>query len=134
MHHRLFGLLTMAALSSACTRSPFELACPDLFRPTVAVRISDFTTGLSAAYRASLVVHGATLYDSLYLDEARGLAPASDSMPPLEMPSQSQVPGTYTVRVHRAGYASWVRNGVAVPAERCGPITVHLDARLQRLP
>lgn len=134
MQRRFFGLLTLVALSSACTSTPVELACPDIFRPAVSARISDSTTGFGAAYKASLVLQATALYDSLYFDESRGLTMASDSTAPRTVSSASQRPGTYTVRVRRAGYALWVRNGVVVPAAQCGPVTVLLDVRLQRTP
>jgi hypothetical protein len=132
MQHRRSGLVTLLALLGACTRAPVGLACPDILRPAIIVRISDSTSGLGAAYTASLVLQGMALYDSLDLDASRGVTPASDSTAPRTVSSQSQRPGTYTVRVRRSGYALWERNGIVVPAEPCGPATVVLDVRLQR--
>jgi hypothetical protein len=129
---RLAVVASIATIVNACSELP--LACTSIARPAIRARISDSSTGRSAAFNASLILQRAAVYDSNFFDEAVGLTSASDAGAPIEVTSNASEPGSYTVRGRRTGYALWSADNVHVQAERCGAIATQLDVRLQPMP
>jgi hypothetical protein len=54
------------------------------------------------------------------------------AMVPRVLGAAGERPGTYSVRIERAGYEAWDTSGVSVRAGECGVIPVQLVAHLSQ--
>ncbi len=91
-------------------------------RPGLLVTVRDSVTGAAVSDAQVGARRGAAA------DTARGGAVRSDGA---LYALAHERPGTYAVRVERAGYRVWERAGVEVSADRCHVRTVALTALLQ---
>jgi len=74
-------------------------------------------------------VVGGTVHDSLTVTAQGNPSQATAWWDEARVP-----PGTYSVFVHKAGYADWTRNGVVIKAGECHVTSpAQLTAALQRL-
>jgi len=124
-------LMCLAALmlSTAACGDSLEPACLPVERPAVEVEIRDAQTDEFRADSARGVAQDGTYADSLQIVRYHGA-----EIVPAALGGAYGRPGTYTLRIERAGYRPWDTVGIHVPADRCGPITVLVVARLSRLP
>ena len=127
---RLFttSLFVVIAGLAACG----ERICTTAGRPAVAVEVRDSITGAAAGHRASLILQGESVYDSMYWDALKYVVDTSRFSVLYSAPNGR--PGIYTVRVRRPGYQLWQRSDVYVDGDRCGAAIppLQLSARLQR--
>lgn len=124
---RAAAVLALASCGDGIAPPPF--ACTDEARASVSVTVLDSVSGAPLGRGVSVVLQDGAWVDSTLF----GDAPFWDGMP-LTTERAYERPGTYAVRVHRRGYASWTRNGVVVTQGPCHVNGVALTARLQRVP
>ena len=129
---RLRSLLLMVALA-AVTAGCGDLVCTLEPQPAIQADIRDSVTGAGAAFHASLVVTNATVYDSSFFVGVSSLPFDTASFSTVASASNGE-PGTYTVRVRRAGSRTWERTSVRVGGNRCGADATRLLVRLQPTP
>jgi hypothetical protein len=112
-------------LSTAACGDSSGPVCLPVERLAVEVEVRDAQTGALRADSARGVAQDGTFTDSLLIVryEAADIVPAA-------LGGAYGRPGTYTLRIERPGYQLWDTAGVRVIADECGPITVHLLARL----
>jgi len=111
-------------LSTAACADGLE-PCLPIERLAVEVEVRDAQTEEFRADSARGVAQDGTYTDSLLIVRYHGA-----DIVPAALGGAYGRPGTYTLRVERAGYQPWDTVGVHVQADRCGPITVQLVARL----
>jgi hypothetical protein len=122
-------LVAIAAGSSACGG---DLVCTLPPRPAIRAEIRDSATNAPAAFHAWLIVTNPTVYDSTSFG-IPGADSDTTSFSTL-VSSPDGKPGTYTVRVRKAGYQLWQLANVRVGGDRCGADATDLQVRLQRVP
>jgi hypothetical protein len=124
-------LMRLAALtlSTAACGDSLEPTCLPVERPAVEVEIRDAQTEEFRADSARGVAQDGTYADSLQIVRYH-----SAEIVPAALGGAYGRPGTYTLRIERAGYQPWDTVGIHVQADRCGPITVQLVARLSPAP
>lgn len=110
-------------LSTAACGDGLEPVCLPVER--LAVEVRDAQTEEFRADSARGVAQDGTYTDSLLIVRYHGA-----DIVPAALGGAYGRPGTYTLRVERAGYRPWDTVGVHVQADRCGPITVQVVARL----
>ena len=125
MNTRLF-LMTSVCLV-ACEGLAAPGLCPAVIRRAIEVEVTDARTGLPAAAGASGLVRDGAYTESLRVVGWRGTVP-NDTATTLGA-GEGRV-GTYDVRVERAGYGVWERQGVTPRVGICGVETVRLRAAL----
>lgn len=122
-------LFLLVALSS-CSDVLGPRVCTHELRSTIIVEINDARTGAPAVVGSTVIVRGASVYDSV-------LVSAPLFTPPVAyMASEDRVgEGRYTVEVRRPGYAPFIRTNVDVTGDEChsgpGP---RIQVSLQPLP
>ena len=94
-------------------------------RTSGSVEVRDAQTEELRADSARAVVQDGAFTDSLLIVRYEG-----PDIVPAALGGVYGRPGTYTLRIERPGYQLWDTAGVRVIADECGPITVHLLARL----
>jgi hypothetical protein len=99
--------------------------CLPVERLAVEVEVRNAQTGALRADSARGVAQDGTFTDSLLIVRYEGA-----DIVPAALGGAYGRPGMYTLRVERPGYQLWDTAGVRVIADECGPITVHLLARL----
>ena len=118
-------LIALIAATSLACASPTEVCTTEL-RASLEVDVVEAGSGLPAAAGATVVVQGATVYDSVTA------APTATTLRIAAVWYEDFVTaGTYTVRVRKPGYQPWEQSNVQVRAGRChvqGPL--HLTAIL----
>ena len=112
-------LLVSGAALTGCVTEPF--ACTDEMRPGILVDIRDSVTSEFLASGARSIARDGEFADTV---------PAQITGFPHSLAHER--PGTYTLTVERANYATWTRTGVVVTDGRCHVNTVSIIARLQR--
>ena len=106
------------ALVTAC-QAPEQLVCSPV-GPAVVATVFDSVTNAAAATGARGVSELAGDIDSLVV------------VAPERMISHHYAtPGTYSVRVEKAGYQPWSATLVAMPGGRCGSSGISVDVRLK---
>ncbi len=119
-------LLSVASmLSTAACGDSAGAVCPPVETLAVEVEVRDAQTEEFRADSARGVAQDGTYTDSLMIVRYDGA-----DMVPAALGGAYGRPGTYTLRIERPGYQPWDTAGVRVIAGECGPITVHLLARL----
>lgn len=120
---RIRGLLAVAAIGVLSGCRDDEIACPGWVISPIAVEVRDATTQAPAAAGTTLTIRSGDYVASVF-----GGGPAEQ----LRL-SADGGPGTYTVRVEKAGYHDWIRNGVYVRGGVCGVVReVLLRADIER--
>jgi hypothetical protein len=112
-------------LSTAACGDSSGPVCLPVERLAVEVEVRDAQTGALRADSARGVAQDGTFTDSLLIVRYEGA-----DIVPAALGGAYGRPGTYTLRIERPGYQLWDTAGVRVIADECGPITVHLLARL----
>ena len=112
-------------LSTAACGDSSGPVCLPVERLAVEVEVRDAQTGALRAESARGVAQDGTFTDSLLIVRYEGA-----DIVPAALGGAYGRPGTYTLRIERPGYQLWDTAGVRVIADECGPITVHLLARL----
>ncbi len=112
-------------LSTAACGDSSGPVCLPVERLAVEVEARDAQTGALRADSARGVAQDGTFTDSLLIVRYEGA-----DIVPAALGGAYGRPGTYTLRIERPGYQLWDTAGVRVIADECGPITVHLLARL----
>jgi hypothetical protein len=112
-------------LSAAACGDGLEPVCLPVERPAVEVEVRDVHTEEFRADSARGVAQDGTYTDSLLIVRYHGA-----EITPAALGGAYGRAGTYTVRIERVGYQPWDTVGVHVLADRCGPLTVQLVARL----
>jgi hypothetical protein len=122
---RFAPLGLVVCISGAACELPVD--CDTGVEPTIDVIITDSVTGEPRAREAWGDAASGGFTDSLRLHLATGNL--------VWLSRAAWVPGgVYTVRVFADGYAPWQRAGVRSRSERCGTVTVTIEARLVPLP
>jgi len=112
-------------LSTAACGDSLEPVCLPVERLAVEVEIRDAQTEEFRADSARGVAQDGMYTDSLLIVRYHGT-----EIVPAALGGAYGRPGTYAVRIEREGYQPWDTVGVHVQADRCGPLTVQLVARL----
>jgi hypothetical protein len=112
-------------LSTAACGDSSGPVCLPVERLAVEVEVRDAQTGALRADSARGVAQDGTFTDSLLIVRYEGA-----DIVPAALGGAYGRPGTYTLRIERPGYQLWDTAGLRVIADECGPITVHLLARL----
>ena len=118
---------TALMLSTAACGDSGGPVCPPVEVLAVEVEVRDAQTEEFRADSARGVAQDGTFIDSLLIVRYEGA-----DMVPAALGGAYGRPGTYALRIERPGYQPWDTAGVRVIADECGPITVHLLARLLR--
>lgn len=104
------------ALLAGCS-APFEpggRVCTLELRSTIVVEVTDAKTGAPAPVGSTVIVRGATFYDSVFVT-----APLhTPSTAYLAWENQTKV-GRYTVEVRKPGYLGWIKSDVDVRGDEC---------------
>lgn len=124
---KIWGILVVAIAPLACR----DVVCAAIPTPAIAADITDSVSGAPAAYHASLIVSGTSLYDSTYASPP--YPNVADTLSLRYVTSSVSVSsGTYDVRVRKTGYRLWSQNAVAVGGGACGPFPAKsVTVRLQ---
>ena len=115
---------TLTLCTAACGDSSGPVCLP-VERLAVEVEVRDAQTEELRADSARGVAQDGTYTDSLLIVRYLG-----EDMVPAALGGALGRPGTYTLRIERTGYQLWDTAGVRVLADECGPVTVHVLARL----
>jgi hypothetical protein len=118
---RLF-FLPLAVLAGCSTSSVEPLrVCTAELRSTIIVNVTDAKTSASAAAGSTVIVRGATFYDSVFVTTL--VLPPSTAYLGWEDRIKG---GRYTVQVRKPGYLDWIKTDVDVPSDEChsgpGPV------------
>ena len=124
-HTRLF-LMTSFCLV-ACEWPAAPGSCPAVIRRAIEVEVTDARTGQPAAAGASGLVRDGAYTEPLRIVGWRGTAPNDTA---ITLGAGEGRVGTYDVRVERAGYGAWERQGVTPRVGVCGVQTMQLRAAL----
>lgn len=126
MHASRTPLLLTAAGIVICTGCNTNDVCNAIDKTSLIVTVVDSQSGARIDSGSTVVVTGGGLRDSVVVpDSSRGL--------PTAVWRESEVPaGTYSISVHKSGYADWIRNGVVIKRDGCHVTTANLTAALQR--
>jgi hypothetical protein len=103
--------------------------CLPVAHPAVDVEVRDAQTDELRADSARGVARDGTYSDSLVVVRAEGAQSV-----PAALGGAWDRPGTYSVRIERAGYQPWDTVGIHVHGIRCGVVAVQLVAHLSRVP
>ena len=115
------GAVILGAGLVSCSES--TAACTEEARFSVVVNVVDSISSLNAAPGATLIVQkpGGEVEGTMF------------GPTPLPQLFAGDEPGTFDVSVSKPNFVTWKKDGVVVPADRCGrPETVTLLARLVR--
>ncbi len=128
---RTFGIVALTVTAAACGIDPMPgTVCTSEARPSIAMIVVDSATGDGRAAGSSVVI-----VDGAYVDSTtRAVAAPLPSDSSYGLTNTMERPGTYTIRVRRAGYATWERQNVSVTGDICHVQTVVVRARLQAAP
>ena len=119
-------LVPCLAALAGCDRDALDgIVCPAIFIPAVSVSVLD-----------SVSTANVTPGSTMVLRNESGLVTDSASVPNIENPVLTEYvlgggTGTYSLTVRRNGYKPWIRSGIVVQQQACGPRTVRDTARLQ---
>lgn len=117
------GAVILGAGLVSCGES--TAVCTDDARLSVVVNVVDSVSSLNAAPGATLILQKPG-------GEVEGTMVGPTALPQLFAGDE---PGTFNVSVSKPNYVTWTKDGVVVPADRCGRAeTVTLLARLVRSP
>jgi anti-sigma factor RsiW len=122
MVRQLF-LATASGLLVACGSSSTQVQCTAILVPAFKLSVRDAQTDSVITGRSTIIL---TL---------RGAKP--DTFVDAPDPAQiGDVSGTYDLSASSPGYASWLDSSVAVAvsSDGCHPVTLDLQAKLQRIP
>lgn len=114
------ALLGLALLTGAC-KSPL-VACNLNLAYGLTIVVTDSATGAALGGSETMV----EVRDGSFVDTLPAFGPS-------EYSGAGERPGTYSVKVQRAGYRLWQRDGVRVRKDECHVINVRVDVRLQGL-
>ena len=114
-----FALAAVLALS-ACEGASDPLVCPPIFSVSANVTVVDSISGANVTPGATLVLRNAAGVDSV-------VAPTA----PVTTMWVGTRTGTFTLTVRQVGYRVWMKPGVVVKGDECGPHAVSITARLQ---
>ena len=114
MKPSLGAILPFVACVASSGASPLGVNCTDELRSTIRVEVTDARTGASAAVGSTVIVRGASVYDSV-------LVTATQFNPYVAyLAWENRVKqGRYTVEVRKPGYVSFVKTDVDVPGDQC---------------
>ena len=121
----MFLTATLTVLSAGCADSS-GVICLAVIRPGIEVEVRDGATDEPLADLARGIVRDGSFADSLRI------IGYDSSMAPSVLGAAGERPGTYSVRIARAGYEAWDTTAVSVQAGECGVIPVQLIAHLSR--
>ena len=118
-------LLMIAAVIVICTGCTNDV-CNAIDKTSLMVTVVDSQSGARIDSGSTVFVIGEGLRDSVIVpDPSRGI--------PTAVWRESEIPaGTYSVSVHKLGYADWARNGVVIKRDGCHVTTANVTAALQR--
>ena len=116
--------LVLLAITLGCEN---PVVCTSNSVYAVTARVIDGSTGAPAAFDATLVAR-----DGQYSDSTTGWYPGPDEDQAAVLGVAPDRPGTYDVTIRKAGYVTWMRQGVTVDQGECHVEARRLDVRLTR--
>lgn len=123
-------LILVGAVCSVSLAGCEGIACTLQENSTIMFQVRDSISGQGAALGATVIVRGATVYDSVYV----ATTARNDSVLAYVANEYNVPAGQYTVTVRKPGYAQWQQAAV-VTGGPChsgpGPL---IDARIQPNP
>jgi len=124
-----FGLILGSAALVGC--SPANIVCPQIAAPAILLEVREDGTGAPAANGARGVVE-----DGGYVDSLRVVGWSGPPAPETElyMAAAFDRPGTYSVRLEKAGYQTWIRTNIVVGTDDCGTQQVQFATKLVPIP
>ena len=122
MRRQARAALVVLSIAAAACDDP--VACTLAIEPAIEALVVDSVTGEPAAADALgvLVLGGEQLPMILTGTDIEGR--------PLVLAGGDE-PGSYDVRIEKAGYDPWTRDDVEVESNDCGVVTERFEARLQ---
>jgi hypothetical protein len=122
---RVVVAFTLLGGGMGCRLGP--AVCDTGVYPAITLEVRDATTGAPAAEDARGIVRDGAFVDSL--------RPAgSINGVPLSLAAATERAGTYSIEVHKVGYAVWTADNVRVGSGECGVEPVVLQAALEPTP
>ena len=129
----MLGALVLAGSAvvvlAAC--SPASISCPQIPAPAILLEVRESGTGNPAANGAKGVVE-----DGAYIDSLKVVGWSGPPAPETEllMAAAFDRPGTYSIRLEKPGYQTWVRAGVVVGTDDCGTQQAQIVTQLVPIP
>ena len=118
----LLGLVSL--LTTSCL-APNDVACTENLVFGLTVKVRDSVTGVPAGRQAVVIAQEGSYSETL---QFLGAISPTDS---LTFFGAAERAGTYQIKVTKAGYQAWLRNGVEVVADVCHVHPAVVDVRLQ---